>query len=725
MKSIPFGDISSRVPKVFRSFVDHWHGRSSHFSQILHNNRAQEKTKDRTNERSGTMTTEPSSNDEVWKIDKAVEGQPPNIILQEGKGNGLHLSVVLRKYTGARLQVKGYDNKFIKIDLPKLYDALGLLRSLQYDVDQFNSVSLDDTDKDATTTTNKYKCFRLSRQAAAFGYRLPAAGTTKVEVLGLASLIEYIEQQNKPTIEAARQNIANGVVGFTDLQEYFTPGKVLVDHGVGTGVMVPTLMRVRACYYSRGRSLFGIIVHFHVAVEFVVAVGDESCAVVEAQFPFPEYESLRSTVSDVDMFTVPSEQELASLASRGKRYQTFCGSSGAMGSGVMVEYNAGTFLPTSKGSLVQSGSSRAGSYGQSSRASGRMVVDIAAAWSRGVHCANHQGVASDAVVNVLKLYGQQRSQKKAMEATMDQAYSTGAQTSSDGEQQNDLLILPFPLPDSLVGMTWPLVSGFSLQARTWGSAMVHGLADVVFNESAFTSLVMPPARKKLIEALVTSHDHLQSADVIAGKGEASIFLLHGNPGTGKTLTAEAIAEMLHRPLYVVSFGELGTSPETLEARLTDVFDLCGPWKALVLIDEAEMLLEKRTKNDIVRNAMVCVMLRLLEYYSGLLFLTTNRVESLDPAFQSRVTCALRYEDLSANSRKEIWQNMMARLKISIDGIDFDELAQHEINGRQIKNTLQLAMALSRHENKPLGQEQLRATLEITNSFIEATTTNGE
>ena len=89
-------------------------------------------------------------------------------------------------------------------------------------------------------------------------------------------------------------------------------------------------------------------------------------------------------------------------------------------------------------------------------------------------------------------------------------------------------------------------------------------------------------------------------------------MLHGPPGVGKTLTAEAIAELLHKPLYVVSMGELGTTPEALEERLQDVLDLCGPWHALVLIDEAEMLLERRTKSEVVRNAMVCVMLRLLE-----------------------------------------------------------------------------------------------------------------
>ena len=233
--------------------------------------------------------------------------------------------------------------------------------------------------------------------------------------------------------------------------------------------------------------------------------------------------------------------------------------------------------------------------------------------------------------------------------------------------------------------------------------------------------MLPPARKRLIEALVLCHGAggADSADVIAGKGEGTIFLLHGPPGVGKTLTAEAIAELLHKPLYVVSMGELGTTPEALEERLHDVLDVCTPWGALVLIDEAEMLLERRTKDDLVRNAMVCVMLRLLEYYTGILFLTTNRVESLDPAFQSRVQCALRYDALDGASRAQIWADVLARLHVPrAEDVDVPALAAHPLNGRQIKNTLQLAVALCVNEQCPLAQRHLDAALDITTAFVE-------
>ena len=91
--------------------------------------------------------------------------------------------------------------------------------------------------------------------------------------------------------------------------------------------------------------------------------------------------------------------------------------------------------------------------------------------------------------------------------------------------------------------TWPVVAGFSFAAKSWGVAMVDGLRETSFNDRAFEQLVLPPSRKRLIEALVLSHsdEGRVGADLIAGKGEGSIFLLHGPPGVGKTLTAEATA----------------------------------------------------------------------------------------------------------------------------------------------------------------------------------------
>lgn len=114
--------------------------------------------------------------------------------------------------------------------------------------------------------------------------------------------------------------------------------------------------------------------------------------------------------------------------------------------------------------------------------------------------------------------------------------------------------------------------------------------------------------------------------MIQGKGKGLVAVLHGPPGTGKTLTAEGISELLKCPLYMVSAGELGTDSRYLESELQKILDICHAWGAILLLDEADVFLEKRNMHDIHRNALVSIFLRQLEYFQGILFLTTNRVE---------------------------------------------------------------------------------------------------
>jgi hypothetical protein len=77
---------------------------------------------------------------------------------------------------------------------------------------------------------------------------------------------------------------------------------------------------------------------------------------------------------------------------------------------------------------------------------------------------------------------------------------------------------------------------------------------------------------------------------------------------------------------MVSAGELGTDSRFLEHELQKILDICHAWGAILLLDEADVFLEKRNMADIHRNALVSIFLRQLEYFQGILFLTTNRVE---------------------------------------------------------------------------------------------------
>jgi len=179
--------------------------------------------------------------------------------------------------------------------------------------------------------------------------------------------------------------------------------------------------------------------------------------------------------------------------------------------------------------------------------------------------------------------------------------------------------------------------------------------------------------------------------------------------------------MLHRPLYSISIGQLGTSPEALEEKLGDILDLCQRWDSLILLDEADIFLEKRSKEgSLERNAICSVMLRLVEYFKGVLFLTSNRVDCLDPAFKTRITLALQYEALDVEARQKVWNNLLdasgQKSLVDSGAIDTKELARSALNGREIKNSICLALALAAEDDKPLSQETLLETVQLLCDF---------
>lgn len=270
-------------------------------------------------------------------------------------------------------------------------------------------------------------------------------------------------------------------------------------------------------------------------------------------------------------------------------------------------------------------------------------------------------------------------------------------------------------PEVSYWMTDPYVYGFSFSNKQWGKFVVAQLSDIQFRDEAFNQLVLEENKKELIKALVMNNG-AGFQDVISGKGGGCIFLLHGVPGVGKTLSAEAIAELLHRPLYSVSVGELGVNADELEKNLRQILDVAQMWNAVILIDEADIFLEKRTSGDILRNAMVGIFLRLLEYHQGVLFLTTNRVVEFDEAFHSRISVALKYKSLDKDARLTIWNNLLDAANIDKSGIDVKRLAKIAINGRQIKNTIRLAQGLAKQQNTSINAEHIMLTIEIAQQF---------
>lgn len=260
------------------------------------------------------------------------------------------------------------------------------------------------------------------------------------------------------------------------------------------------------------------------------------------------------------------------------------------------------------------------------------------------------------------------------------------------------------------------IFGFALRSRKWVALNIENVRDLSPPEEAFDDLVIKLEHKRLVQALVKTHARPgrafgkafastaeeYQADIVRGKGKGLIILLHGPPGVGKTSTAECVADLTGRPLFQITCGDIGTEPETVEKTLDENFLLAHRWECVLLLDEADVFLQERDRTNLKRNSLVSVFLRTLEYYSGILFLTTNREGTLDEAFKSRIHISLHYQRPNSKEWLTIWKNNMRRVSKHYDVDEKGILAWAKSNfqvlnwnGRQIRNAFQAATALAK------------------------------
>ncbi|ORX96837.1 P-loop containing nucleoside triphosphate hydrolase protein [Clohesyomyces aquaticus] len=285
----------------------------------------------------------------------------------------------------------------------------------------------------------------------------------------------------------------------------------------------------------------------------------------------------------------------------------------------------------------------------------------------------------------------------------------------------------------------PRVLGYHLGTRTWLELNVNTIKSISQPASnrAFTKLQLLERDKDLIQALVQSHTsgtgkEPMMEDIVSGKGKGLVILLHGPPGVGKTLTAESVAEMAGKPLFAVSPSDIGLEPADVEHNLESLFELAARWRAVLLFDEADVFLESRSAHtsDLTRNALVSVLLRVLEYYSGILILTTNRITQFDIAVQSRVNLGIRYTDLSIEQKQKIFEQFLADVKEDLveerqeilkwfkkdpDAIEwFDTM-----NGRQVRNVLFSAASLALKDGQCLKLRHIKTMARSTAKFQDS------
>ncbi|KAL7907754.1 hypothetical protein GGI35DRAFT_454723 [Trichoderma velutinum] len=288
---------------------------------------------------------------------------------------------------------------------------------------------------------------------------------------------------------------------------------------------------------------------------------------------------------------------------------------------------------------------------------------------------------------------------------------------------------------------------YILRQRRFASVDVMTMEKIPPQETIFDDLQIDPNNKRMVKSLVASHFQkrdlqknrlgtgFMNQDLIRGKGSGLFILLHGVPGVGKTATAEAVAQANGKPLFAITCGDLGFTPKEVEDELQRIFRLANLWDCVLLLDEADVFLARRDTWNLKRNALVSVFLRVLEYYSGILFLTTNRVGTMDEAFKSRIHVSLYYEPLTRDQtisifrinieklrrielekEKKLGENdvQYSKLRIKAKGIvqwasnyfDAADGANESLrwNGRQIRNAFQIASSLAQYDASKVALE---------------------
>jgi hypothetical protein len=240
----------------------------------------------------------------------------------------------------------------------------------------------------------------------------------------------------------------------------------------------------------------------------------------------------------------------------------------------------------------------------------------------------------------------------------------------------------------------PIIKVFDLRSHEFLWVHADNMEPYVYDKSLREKLILPATHRDLLDVLTTNLGAFVN-DFIEGKSAGNVILCKGIPGVGKTLSAEVYAECIDRPLYAIHSGALGTSAEVIEKNLKVIFQRGKRWECVLLLDEADVFVVQRG-NNLQQNAIVAEFLRTLEYFDGLLFMTTNRANDIDEAIISRCAAIIEYTPPSPSDAASIWRVMAAQYQAHLGEDLIAQLVElfPDIAPRDIKMLLRLALRVS-------------------------------
>jgi hypothetical protein len=202
---------------------------------------------------------------------------------------------------------------------------------------------------------------------------------------------------------------------------------------------------------------------------------------------------------------------------------------------------------------------------------------------------------------------------------------------------------------------------------------------------------------------------------MASGGQGVVALLSGDPGTGKTMAAEAVALRLGLPMLSVDLSRLVSKwiGET-EKNLAELFEAAEGFGALLFFDEADALFGKRGEvneaQDRYANMEVSYLLQRLERFEGIALLATNLAQGMDEAFLRRFDLVIRVPRPGPAQRRRLWEALLPEA-VRAEGLDLGGFARRfDVTGAEIRNAALAAAYAAAAEGGAVTAERLRAAL---------------
>lgn len=249
------------------------------------------------------------------------------------------------------------------------------------------------------------------------------------------------------------------------------------------------------------------------------------------------------------------------------------------------------------------------------------------------------------------------------------------------------------------------------------------------------NVVMPPEKLEQIKAAVSQINHSDKifnewgfGDVFE-KGTAISLLFWGIPGTGKTLTAQAIAEDVGADLKVIGTADIETAePGGAERTIRELFSQANSKnksthhnakQVILLFDECDSLLMDRNEVGPIISAQINTLLQELEKYTGIIIFTTNRLGKLDAALERRISAKIEFEFPDAKARKHIWNKLIPKKAPIAKDVEMDKLSNFPLAGGNIKNVILNTARMAAYLNTDLTMDLFVESIEKEARAIKA------